>query len=974
MTSRESRLPAFKGLLIGATVILFTSTCGFALRTEVGTERQGVPEMDTTRIRDSTSRIPAPHTVSSPRQKAVLARIDSLWEAGAGLTFHEELRSHIERVRAGADSLFLLNLLFREGRVLAALDRPLDAEPVLREGMLLADTLQEPLLYRACLRWLGVALIGRGRLNEVAASFERLLELSRESGDAYHEGYAWMGLAYCDWRNGTAAAAREKYERSADIFRELGHPRGELWALTGLNNALTSLGAYGEAIAGNRRIVAMGRENNWWEVEAHGYNNLGVLLYSLGDNGEALLHFQRAAELQEENGYIREAIIAGGNVCQCEIALGRTRDASRRLRDLLETSRENGYIDVQAGLLNKLASAHVQQGDFHLAARLFRETLGLPDGLTPKHECEAVIGLSGAMAGMDSTRAALELLRSEAAVMLALEDARSQFAFRSEMAERLLDENLPDEAYETAMVVEDRGAELGLTRYRLEALPLAARAARALGEPDSAMALLRRGVRLWERDRGLPLDPEWREQRGAAARELFTQLAWSIVHNSTDRTREERIREAFDVLQAYKARTLLERMLGPGGGEVPVLESSPVTLAELQTRVLAPGELLLEYVVGSRHSLLFACTSGEIRAAALPGGVDLNRRVQLFHELLAVRPSEPQSPDDLEAMTRTGRNMADLLFSSCTDLIARSRHVIVVPDGALNLVPFSYLLGINGMYQSGGRAAGWQPEIPPAAVTVNRVPAATILAWLREEGGGTSGMPRSVGRILALSGRVTDSGDILHGAKREVALLTRRYVGVTTRLRRADDFSGFDILHFAAHSSVNDQFPWRSAINLNADTGRTVLRASEIAGWKLSAGLVVLSSCESAGGRIISGEGVQGLSSAFLSAGVPSVLATLWPVDDRVTVEFIAAFYEALHGGENVSVSLRKAQEMFRRSSGYAHPFYWAGFALIGEGALRVKLKESPWRRLTPWAVAILAAAVVWVALAAFWKKMYGTQ
>jgi hypothetical protein len=254
----------------------------------------------------------------------------------------------------------------------------------------------------------------------------------------------------------------------------------------------------------------------------------------------------------------------------------------------------------------------------------------------------------------------------------------------------------------------------------------------------------------------------------------------------------------------------------------------------------------------------------------------------------------------------------------------------------------------------------------------------------------------SSGRILALAGRFTEQGERLEGAQKEVRYLARRFAGVTTRLLgpagdlehsgsdsvksppaggisrdsvlSASAFSGFDILHFAAHSTADNQSPWRSAIHLGR-TVEPVLRASEIAGWKLPADLVVLSSCQSAGGRILSGEGVQGLTSAFLSAGVPAVVATLWPVDDLVTVELMTAFYEELHRGQSVSASIHEARCVLRRNPHTNHPFFWAGFVLIGEGNLRVDL-VARLRTWPLWGLAVLILLIIWGSFGIVRKKL----
>jgi hypothetical protein len=315
-----------------------------------------------------------------------------------------------------------------------------------------------------------------------------------------------------------------------------------------------------------------------------------------------------------------------------------------------------------------------------------------------------------------------------------------------------------------------------------------------------------------------------------------------------------------------------------------------------------------------------------------------------------------------------------MLLAPCADLIARSRHVIVIPDGILNLLPFSYLINVDMMRSAGGETGGGVEGLSCTMRTVSRAPAATVLAWLRESRGGVVESHRSGNRVLAVAGRFSDRGESLRGARREVDLLARRYSGVVTSFLNPDILKEFDILHFAAHSTADDQSPWRSAIHLDTEDDRTALRASRIAEYKLPAGLVVLSSCESAGGRILSGEGVQGLASAFLSAGVPSVVATLWPVDDRATVEFMNAFYEALQGGESVAASLACARSAVRGRSCTSHPFYWAGFVAIGEGALHVGLRAKPLRRLLPWAVLILIPTVIWLVLSIGREKKYGAQ
>ncbi len=141
------------------------------------------------------------------------------------------------------------------------------------------------------------------------------------------------------------------------------------------------------------------------------------------------------------------------------------------------------------------------------------------------------------------------------------------------------------------------------------------------------------------------------------------------------------------------------------------------------------------------------------------------------------------------------------------------------------------------------------------------------------------------------------------------------------------------MLHFATHGVLgNDRDPLGSGLLLSPDTsGKAgLLTAREVYGMKLPARLAVLSACDTAAGKVrfVSG-GVTSLAGAFLYAGVPSVVATLWPVDDEATAAFMRRFYQhdVRHPGD-VAVALQSARQSLRSEAGgkWSDPYYWAGF------------------------------------------------
>jgi hypothetical protein len=275
--------------------------------------------------------------------------------------------------------------------------------------------------------------------------------------------------------------------------------------------------------------------------------------------------------------------------------------------------------------------------------------------------------------------------------------------------------------------------------------------------------------------------------------------------------------------------------------------------------------------------------------------------------------------------------------------------VIVAPDGVVAMLPFAYMDSASGDSGSGSSPRTWL-----------RIPSAST--WLRLRGRELA--PSS--RVLAIAGRQAANGVELPGVDIELAAL-RGYRGVTVTVgaRSAIDdslLSVSDALHFASHLKLDDQRPWQSGLLLGTANEPTVPRASEISAMELGARLVVLSSCASAGGRVLSGEGVLGISSAFLSAGASSIVATLWPVDDRVTADFMARFYAYLAGGEPVAAALGHAQGALERRPATSHPFYWAGFVVTGNPDVEVSLQPRGPSRDRLLLVVLLLTAALFVA------------
>ena len=146
----------------------------------------------------------------------------------------------------------------------------------------------------------------------------------------------------------------------------------------------------------------------------------------------------------------------------------------------------------------------------------------------------------------------------------------------------------------------------------------------------------------------------------------------------------------------------------------------------------------------------------------------------------------------------------------------------------------------------------------------------------------------------------------------------------------------FDILHLAMHTIINDSIPMFSKL-VFAQSNDTIedgfLNTQEIYNMKLNARLTVLSACNTGSGVMRKGEGVMSMSRAFLYAGCPSIVMTLWEVEDKMSANLMMDFYRFLFKGYSKPEALRKAKLLHIQNADplKAHPYFWLGYIFVGD-------------------------------------------
>ena len=267
-------------------------------------------------------------------------------------------------------------------------------------------------------------------------------------------------------------------------------------------------------------------------------------------------------------------------------------------------------------------------------------------------------------------------------------------------------------------------------------------------------------------------------------------------------------------------------------------------------------------------------------------------------------------------MQQTAAAVSHALFGPFADLLAHSRHILVAADGGLETIPLANLpspddlLGV-GVPLGFAHAIAFQPS-------------ATAFLAARKAPTPAGTQPRP---ILALGGDTAGGSQTsLPGVRREVQTLARQFRDVDVRLRVAEldpaALAGYDVVHVAGHTFIDDAHPWNSAVLLrdDPDPERAVyLRAAGMRCLELPTRLCVLSGCESAAGRALPGLGLRGIAGAFLGSGVRTVLGTLWPVDDQTMQVLVESFYAALGRGRTCGAALQEAQASVRARPNRRH-------------------------------------------------------
>ncbi|MBY0495879.1 MAG: CHAT domain-containing protein [Cyanobacteria bacterium] len=737
---------------------------------------------------------------------------------------------------------------------------------------------------------------------QALATFEEAIRVSDAGGDAVAVGYHLLIMSGPYYPAHPLADKVPLLDRALSLARESRDRQLEGRVLGARGLVWYELARYSAALRDLTSADAILRTTGAVRSRAVAAGNLGLLFTDLGDYHRAEQQIRLSIALYRNVGNRHGVRNCLDDLSRLALLQGRAGVALSSYARVVALTRALGDAEYLSGALVRLSLAHQATREWAAAERTVREALALPIGMSqPDVRGEARVALG-------------HVLRATG---------------RTPEAKRVYQEALD--------IAAGAATEATLTVRAHHGLALLASAA---GRSEDALVHFRAAAIGTERIRSDVEQASWRLTYFANTSALYTDAIESLVA-AYQRTGDATFaREALTFAERAKARVLLEA-IGEAGDR-----SRPAAVEEIAA-ALDPGDLLVEFVTGEERSYAFTLTrDGRIGVHQLPSRATLEQRVRALRDQVSQRPS---TAADVASVQRAGaRAYAALLGPLLADGDpAAVRRLVIVADGILWYAPFEAFTIANTNVYLADRFEVVRAASGSVLTTIRRR-GARVSADAPFVGFGDPSLP-ATGRSDSAMARMLERDGFslapLPGSRREVEAAAAAF-GTRARSYVGPAFTADTVIealqrpnlavHFATHAILDERVPTRSGIVVSAGAGGSapaLLRARDIAAIRIPAELVVLSACQTGLGRVVAGEGVLGLAWAFSRAGAASLVVTLWNISDASSATMMATFYRELAAGAAKSAALTAARREMLGGNNPAlrHPYYWAGYVLIGD-------------------------------------------
>lgn len=735
------------------------------------------------------------------------------------------------------------------------------------------------------------------RFKDALPLYEKARDAAEAAGDSSIAARARLGLAGLKTMEGKfdegVVLAREAYA----IAEKAGDRRNLAGALQHLGNLHVGMAKFAEAADYFRKCADMpdgGRRPICLE-------HLGGTEESLGQFRQALATLHEAIDvaIAANDRTVHAGAISG--IADVYRNQGNAALAIEYDQKAMAMFREHGNTAMVSRTLNNLGITYNMMGRSDLALATYRENLALLEKL------KYARGIN--ISKMNIAATLIKLRRDEEAAPI-LTELLPEFA-------RLHDSDSRANVYRLLAMIDERRGDLSAALEH--AVAAAAERTDEVKDVYLARALLGHLYRKLGR-----LEEARASLTGAieAIESMHGQSTGGEVHFFDERSEpygemailkigEGRVEDAFEYAERYRSRVLIEALRN---GPVP----PPVTPRDIAARVPRDA-VLVEYLVTAEKSWAFVIADGKIELRAIDADREaLARQAESFRALLADR-----RPD----FRKAARELHRTLIAPIADLLSKRRSWILVPDGPLWNLPFQALVDARGSYLAEQAAIVYAPSTA-AWLEMSRAPQLTSTSARRDLL--AFGNPSAAGVPLPEAEAEVKSAARVYGA--DSAVYIRKEA---TEERFKAEAPRYRVLHVAGHGILNDASPMHSYLLLASGGAKKedgFLEAGELMRMDLGAELVVLSACDTARGQYAAGEGIIGFSWALFAARCRAQVVSQWKVDSAATSILMRHFHRNVrHDRTRAASALQKTIVSMLKTKEYRHPFYWAGFVVMGD-------------------------------------------
>jgi CHAT domain-containing protein/Tfp pilus assembly protein PilF len=861
--------------------------------------------------------------------RAIELKAEAMYEQS---DFNRAFELYTTLLRAGErlkDRTVVANALRRLGLICQSTGRYAESLDYSYKSLKIAEELGNKKLIGNALTNIGGTLSLQSKYSEALETFKRAIKFKDEAGDKVGQSTTLNNIGYTYHRMGNYTLALDYLFQALRIAETAGLKSRTARIFCNIGKVHHSQGNYAQGIEFYNKCLSTAVETGNKISMTTALNGIGAIKYLQGRYKEALTSMEQGLKLAKELKDGEELPIILDNIGRLYSSEGDFRKAREFYQTSLHEAEQLGDKLGVARSLHFLGKLHYSAGNYQQAIEMSNKASQLAldiDVLEIQWEAFTTLG----KAYRRTNRADLAINSFQRAIST-IERLRLLGLGGEEESQRLFENKITPYQEIVETLIEQKKVAEGLLY-----------AERAKGRVLSD--ILRNG----RTNITSAMSDEERKQEFKLTSQIIdlnAQLYYETQRQNSNSSIKEQIKQDLD--RARLQYEIFRSNLFASHPELRVQrgESEPLNLKELGTLIDGPRKLLIEFVVAEDRTYLFTISrdlSSGINVNVYPIKITAKELTSLTSEFRSRLASRDIGYSEIAL------RLYNILLKPAEDQLKGKDTICIIPDSSLWELPFQALLKGENRFLIQDHGIFYAPSLTflreinkrnrPALANTRQKPK-TLLAL-----GNPLLTPEHVSRFRSYY-RDERLGP-LPEAEKEVRTIAELYGLENSQvLLRQDarelvvkrDASKYSVLHFATHGLLDDVKPMYSRITLSrsdkdeAEDG--LLEAWEIMKLELNADLTVLSACQTARGKIGIGEGMIGLTWAFFVAGCPTTVASQWKVESSSTTQLLIEFHRELTSNSaGKSEALQKAALMMLKTKNYKHPFYWAGFVMVGNG------------------------------------------